>query len=85
MLLEGIIRNLPREHFHVLLCPIDAAGKQLSPRLALAADEVVRLGGKMLAARGLLGTLRWGPVVSRQTDTRSERSLRHTYFVLRIM
>lgn len=58
MLLEGVVRHLPRKHYHVVVCPIDTAGKRLSPRLADAADEVVRLPMKLEVARSLLGGLR---------------------------
>ncbi len=58
MLLEGVVRHLPRTHFHVTVCPIVAAGKRLSPRLADAADAVVQLPMKLGVAREVLGGLR---------------------------
>ncbi|CAN0159173.1 unnamed protein product [Ascophyllum nodosum] len=57
MLLEGIIRHLPREHFHVTVCPIAHPKARLSPVLADAADEVVKLPGKLRASKKILGEL----------------------------
>lgn len=58
MLLEGVVRHLPRKHYHVTVCPIDKAGRQLSPTLADAADEVVPLPTNLKVAREILGGLR---------------------------
>ncbi|CAM9740156.1 unnamed protein product, partial [Scytosiphon promiscuus] len=48
MLLDGVIRHLPRKFFRVFVCPIKAPGSQLSPRLAEAADEVLQLPMQIL-------------------------------------
>ena len=58
MLLEGVMRHLPRKQFHVTVCPINAPGRRVSPRLADAADEMVPLPAKLEAARNILGSLR---------------------------
>ena len=58
MLLEGVMRHLPRKQFHVTVCPIKAPGRRVSPRLADAADEMVPLPAKLEAARNILGSLR---------------------------
>lgn len=58
MLLEGVVRHLPRTQFHITVCPIVAAGRRLSPRLADAADEVVQLPMRLGVAREILGGLR---------------------------
>lgn len=58
MLLDGVIRHLPRKHFRLVLCPIDTTMERLSPRLAHAADEVVRLTSKLDVARRMLEDLR---------------------------
>eukprot|EP00903_Cladosiphon_okamuranus_P014127 g13129.t1 len=55
MLLEGVMRHLPRKQFHVTVCPINAPGKRVSSRLADAADEVVPLPTKLELARNILG------------------------------
>lgn len=60
MLLEGIIKHLPRKNFHVTVCPIDAPGRRLSPALINAADEVVRLQMKLRIGTEIVGDLRWG-------------------------
>lgn len=58
MLLEGIVKHLPRSSFHVTICPINAPGKRLAPSLAIAADDVVRIPTKMYEARSVLQELR---------------------------
>ncbi|CAM9749410.1 unnamed protein product, partial [Ectocarpus sp. 6 AP-2014] len=58
MLLEGVVKYLPRRLFRVIVCPIDAPGKRLSPSLADAADEVMQLPVKLDVARRMLGGLR---------------------------
>ena len=58
MLLEGVVRHLPRTHFRITVCPIVAPGRRLSPRLADAADEVVQLPMKLRVAREIVGGLR---------------------------
>lgn len=58
MLLDGVVRHLPRELFHIIVCAIESPGKWLSPRLADAADEVVKLPLKLEVARKMLGDLR---------------------------
>ena len=57
MLLEGVMRHLPRRHFRVIVCPIATPQTRLSPALAEAADEVVKLPSKLKAARNILGEL----------------------------
>ncbi|CAM9688775.1 unnamed protein product, partial [Ectocarpus sp. 8 AP-2014] len=47
MLLQGVVKYLPRRLFRVIVCPIDAPGKRLSPSLADAADEVMQLPMKL--------------------------------------
>ncbi|CAM9638268.1 unnamed protein product [Ectocarpus fasciculatus] len=58
ILLEGVVRYLPRRLFRVIVCPIYAPGKRLSPSLADAADEVIQLPMKLDVARTMLGGLR---------------------------
>lgn len=58
MLLDGVVRYLPREYFHVVVCPVKSHGRWLSPHLADAADEVVKLPMKVDVARKTLGDLR---------------------------
>lgn len=65
MLLEGVIKHLPRSHFHVIVCPITGPGKRLSPVLLEAADDVVELPLKLASARAVLGKLRYGNLLTR--------------------
>lgn len=58
MLLEGIMRHLPRGHFHVTVCPIAHPTKRLSPTIAEAADNVIMLPSELQKARNILGGLR---------------------------
>lgn len=59
MLLEGVIKHLPRSQFHVFVCPIAAPGKRLAPSIAEAADNVVHLPLKQESARKILADLRY--------------------------
>ena len=54
LLLEGIIRHLPRSHFHTVLFPISAPEKGTAPYLLDAADEVVPLSLSYKHARSVL-------------------------------
>lgn len=65
MLLEGVIRHLPRGYFRVILCPIASPGKSLAPDLAQAADDVQQLPLKQGLARAILQGLRLGQAHSR--------------------
>lgn len=55
MLLEGIVKNLPRTHFYVIVCSILT---KPSHYLRNAADSVVELPLNQQLARTILGNLR---------------------------
>lgn len=55
MLLEGVIRHLPRPRFHVTVC---ALGGQPSRRLEVGADRVVSVPKTVAGARQALVELR---------------------------